>query len=608
MAQGDDALERGAHREAAAYYHALLNERGLSRALRRRWERRPEYVRYSPEFKGKLSPTEEDAVKEKLRQALAGVWAPVLQEARDLFDEGFTVLALQLVAPLCEPSYSFKLEGEVVPGSCGLVEQVAERLEREASGGETPSFTRSAQIRGAIVKWAFPFGRSPSLAGPLGAQVSKNARQALKKGFPTHAWAWLRGYTLALRLEPSEKTGRFDIRKQHRENDEKRLKRLFNDAVSKAGTYHQEQSKAVQGARPWLAQVHAAVAAQVAPWSQSRRYGDLPGGLAMTPGRVTGACVAEARRALSRNDSGAQVTLDLQIEDCKRSKLSRNRPRQKTESYTVESGGWVRDPVHRYETKESCKKVEVCRNVRVSEKYWLPWKTCARKDIVVERRCKPVRVRVGTDWGPRRRVTRRNKKYRTVTVQEAYAVYLWTFKARVTARVGDRQLSYRVDVTKEGRDRKSTGYAGCTEALQTLASSEGKLPQLVLAQSPRDGLDGLARRLVKGEALDGAEYAELAEGTQVPEWVLAEAMAGNAQDPAVPLHASALAAAPRKTDWKARFGEAPPPEEGAEKPRKKKPTLLGRLRQQELDLLPDLRWWDVVRARHRPDLSLPKED
>lgn len=611
VAQGDAALARGAHRDAAAQYLFELRDRGLSPELRRRWARRPDQARHDPELKGKLSPQEEDALKEKLRAAMAGVWAPTMKEAEALFADGFSVLALQLVAPLCEPGGQFTLESEVVPGSCALVQQIVARLELEASGGERASFTRSAQLRGAVAQ-AFPSIPPAGLAKALRADVFKNARQALKEGFPTHAWAWLRGYTLGRHLEPSEKSGRFDVQKRHRAGEDKRLKTFFNKVVTAAGQDQQQRSKAAQGAQPWLAQVHAGVADLVSPLSQSRRYGSLPGGVSLVAGSVSGPCADEARRALGREDAGIPVRLDLQIEACQRAERSRSRPRQKTEAYTVSSGGWVRDPIQRFETQQVCERVKVCRQPKAVERYWLPWTVCNEKDVEFERRCKDVQVRAGTDWGPRRQVTSTTTKYRTVTVQEAYPIHVWTLKAQVTAHVGDRTLRYRIDVSREGSDARTLGFAGWTDVLNQLAAGDGKLIELLAGRAPADPVDALAARLVRGETLDAEGFERLAEAARAPVWVLAAAFGAQAHDPAVNLHAFALAEVEPTTDWSARWADVPPVPEGRQRDHDpletapgQAPTLLQALRQLELDQLADVRWRAVLHSRHWPDLSVP---
>jgi len=89
---GDAALQSGDYNQAASYYKAELSARTAPAGL----DPRP----------GDLSPDERAEVASKYAQALRHVFEPAKRDAEALLQEGFTVMALELVAPLCEGHYT----------------------------------------------------------------------------------------------------------------------------------------------------------------------------------------------------------------------------------------------------------------------------------------------------------------------------------------------------------------------------------------------------------------------------------------------------------------------------------------------------------------------
>ena len=165
----------------------------------------------------------------------------------------------------------------------------------------------------------------------------------------------------------------------------------------------------------------------------------------------------------------------------------------------------------------------------------------------------------------------------------------------------------------ESSDPTKARREGIYAVAAKLASGDGKVTEHILGQAARDPLDVIARRLYRDGAGSRAEAEQLAAEMRVPVDLLWTVSGDERAGVWVGRHRRALAAAGR-ADWNARWRDEPPwpARGGGDRPLDPlaphrltgERSMLGALRDVELERLPDVDWGSVVLNLHFPDLAV----
>jgi len=502
-----------------------------------------------------------------------------------------------------------------VPGACALVLNAIKQLDTEQAAQST-TFARTLVHRASVAN--LMNSRPERLLRRVHGAVLKRGRQAIAKGFGTYAWYWMGLYLRGRHIHP-EKDGRFSTRtvrsmkRKRGKNSPGKHVAFFNRAQSDATKFHLSEYRRLRDSQPWLGFVHLGLAHRVSPKSLSVDRVPEPGEVDVVPGQVSGPCASEMQKAMNRPGRGPKMKVDLRILSCRHSTETRHRAVKKTQSYTTSETVWVRDQKPRYKLQQRCEKVRVCKNLRVSERYWLPWRECLEKDIVIQRSCRDVNVPNGFDQGTKRKVTFSRKAYRTVTEQQAYEVHIWQLSGEATAFLGDQTFRYRIDVRKEDTDRTQAQREGQWAADRQLRSGGGKVRDHQLGQAATTSLDGVAKQLYLHKQIEPAGLAELARVTHAPAELLAAVFAPDQSNAAIQ-HREHIVQAPKQVDWGQRWGDLPPYETKRGRPSHGDPLTashartrspLAPLREVEMEWMPNVSWSDVRNHRLWPRLEPP---